>query len=189
MKEFSILALGGNVPSSVGGPNSTLDFALKSLEKYEVNILKESLRYVTPAFPSGSGPDFVNSIALCDSEHKPGDLLNILHKVEADCGRVRDQRWGARTLDIDLIASGSTILPNREVYLEWNALEAEKQTEIAPQELILPHPRLQDRVFVLVPLFELLPDWVHPVLGLTVSEMLQKLPESDRNAVVRLPEG
>lgn len=148
--------------------------------------MRESSRYVTPAFPNGSGPDFINSVALIDSRHKPAELLEILHEVEAMCGRVREKRWGQRTLDLDLIDAAGRVLPNEELYLWWRDLAPEKQSEIAPKELILPHPRLQDRAFVLVPLLELVPDWKHPVSGHTVAEMVEMLPESDRNEVVRL---
>ncbi len=186
MKEFSILALGGNAQSSIGDPNETLTFALKALGDRSVIVHRESSRYVTPAFPKGAGPDFVNAVALIDSQYKPAELLEILHEVEALCGRVREKRWGQRTLDLDLIDVAGRVLPNKEVYLWWSGLAPDKQVKIAPEELILPHPRLQDRAFVLVPLLELLPGWKHPVSGHTVAEMLEMLPESDRNEVVRL---
>lgn len=187
MKEFSILALGGNATSNVGSPNLTLTFALKSLGERGVHILKVSSFYMNPAFPKGSGPDFVNAVALIDSKHKPAELLNILHEVEAACGRVREKRWGPRTLDIDLIDAAGQVLPDEKLYLWWRNLSPEKQAELAPDQLILPHPRIQDRAFVLIPLMELLPDWKHPVSGLTVAEMVEQLPQSDRNEVIRLP--
>lgn len=188
MKEFSVLALGGNATSPVGDPNVTLSFALKALKARGVIILRESSLYVNPAFPKGSGPDFVNSVVLIDSQYKPAELLDILHEVEAELGRVREKRWGPRTLDIDLIDVAGRVMPDREIYLWWSSLSPEKQTELAPDQLILPHPRLQDRAFVLIPMLELIPDWVHPVSGLSVREMVDQLPESDRNEVKRLPE-
>ena len=188
MRQFSILAFGGNEPSTVGSVNETLTFALKSLAQRGVIIHRESSRYVTPAFPAGSGPDFVNMVALTDSEFKPTELLEILHEVEQICGRQRLQRWGARTLDIDLIDCAGRVLPSEEIYLRWHRLPLEDQTKEAPAELILPHPRTQDRAFVLVPLCEIYPDWKHPVLGLTAAEMLSKLPESEKNQVLRVEE-
>lgn len=187
MKDFSILALGGNATSSVGNPAMTLTFALKALGVKGVIIHRVSSFYSNPAFPKGSGPDFVNAVALIDSEYKPAELLDILHQVEADCGRVRTKRWGPRTLDLDLIDVSGRVLPNREVYLRWSGLAPEEQSQLAPDQLILPHPRLQDRAFVLIPMQELVPEWKHPVSGLTVSEMVNLLPESDRNEVIRLP--
>lgn len=130
----------------------------------------------------------MNAVALIDSDHKPAELLDILHDVEAECGRVREKRWGPRTMDLDLIDVAGRVIPDLELYLWWKNLSPEKQTELAPEQLILPHPRLQDRAFVLIPMLELIPDWIHPVSGLTVAEMVDQLPESDRNEVKRLPE-
>jgi 2-amino-4-hydroxy-6-hydroxymethyldihydropteridine diphosphokinase len=89
-------------------------------------------------------------------------------------------------VDIDLIAHGQDIAPSRAVFDQWQALSLEEQQQKWPQELILPHPRLQDRAFVLVPMAEVAPDWVHPVFGKTTLEMLNALPENLRKEVVRL---
>lgn len=188
MSNISILSLGGNQPSKIGSPKETLTFALRSLASRGAIILRESSFYSNPAFPKGSGPDFVNSVAVIDSQYKPSELLEILHEVEAECGRRRDVRWGPRTLDIDLIDFAGRVLPDHQVYHRWSDLSPEDQGKLTPEHLILPHPRVQDRAFVLVPLSEVLPDWKHPVSGLSVAEMLRNLPESDRNEVVRLPE-
>jgi 2-amino-4-hydroxy-6-hydroxymethyldihydropteridine diphosphokinase len=188
MSEFSILALGGNEPFAEYNSNDILSLALKSLSVRGIYTLKESSRYATPAFPEGSGPEFVNSVAIVDSSYKPSELLEILHEVEAEFGRKREKRWGPRTLDIDLIAVGEAVLPSHALYLKWHDLAPEMQAKTAPNELILPHPRIQDRAFVLVPLAEVMPDWKHPVLGLTAVEMLKRLPESDKNQVIRLPQ-
>ena len=96
---------------------------------------------------------------------------------------VRTQRWGARTLDLDLIALDGSVLPDRPVWQQWKDLSPEDQTVLAPEQLILPHPRLQDRAFVLIPLAEVAPDWVHPLTGLGVAEMAAGLPDSDRMAI------
>jgi 2-amino-4-hydroxy-6-hydroxymethyldihydropteridine diphosphokinase len=91
-----------------------------------------------------------------------------------------------RTLDLDLLAVGDLVLPDATTYAEWRALPADLQRLRAPDDLILPHPRMQDRAFVLVPLADVAPDWVHPVLGLSVAEMRDGLPADDLAGVVPL---
>ena len=88
-----------------------------------------------------------------------------------------------RTLDIDLLAMGDSVLPDAETHDRWRSLPAEAQIRSTPDQLILPHPRLQDRAFVLVPLADVAPDWVHPRTGQSVRQMLAALPQSDREAV------
>jgi 2-amino-4-hydroxy-6-hydroxymethyldihydropteridine diphosphokinase len=112
-----------------------------------------------------------------------GQLLERLHRVESDFDRLRETRWGSRTLDLDLIAVGDAILPDEATYRRWLNLPPEQQVKQAPQHLILPHPRLQDRGFVLVPLADVAPDWVHPVLNLSVRQMAAALPQEARDEI------
>ena len=142
--------------------------------------------FSTPAFPPGSGPDFVNAAVAFDCDLDPRQLMEVLHDIEADMGRVRTNRWGQRTLDLDLLAVGELVLPDRATYERWRNLPPERQTTETPQQLILPHPRMQDRGFVLVPLADIAPDWVHPVLGRTVLEMLSDLPTGALDGIVAL---
>ena len=118
------------------------------------------------------------------SDKSPGEILAILHDIEAEHGRERKERWGARTLDLDLIAVGEKVLPDRETYNRWRLLDADQQRTESPDQLILPHPRMQDRAFVLVPLADVAPDWRHPILGKSVAEMLSDLPPSACDEVV-----
>ena len=130
----------------------------------------------TPAVPLGSGPDFVNAALLAQSDLAPQAILARLHDIEARAGRVRGQRWGARVIDLDLLVVGDLVLPDPEVFGRWQRLDPAAQAQQAPDGLVLPHPRLQDRAFVLAPLREIAPDWRHPVLQLTVAEMHDALP-------------
>tara|TARA_R110002072_G_scaffold118096_5_gene249366 strand:- start:4317 stop:4589 length:273 start_codon:yes stop_codon:yes gene_type:complete len=86
-------------------------------------------------------------------------------------------------VDLDLIAMGDTVLPDAKTQALWRKLAFDQQSVRAPNELILPHPRLQDRAFVLVPLADIAPDWRHPLIGKTVREMLNDLPEADKKGV------
>jgi len=99
---------------------------------------------------------------------------------------VRTTRWGERTLDLDLIACGDQILPDSDTQDHWRSLPLGEQKKRTPDQLILPHPRVQDRAFVLVPLLEVAPEWVHPRLGQSVREMLGALPAEDVAQVVRI---
>jgi 2-amino-4-hydroxy-6-hydroxymethyldihydropteridine diphosphokinase len=150
--------------------------------------LVASRLYRTPCFPSGAGPDYVNAAFAAEvpGDMTPEAVLSLLHKVEAEMGRTRDTRWGMRTLDLDLIAFGDTVLPDAATQDHWRALPQETQRIAAPDRLILPHPRVQDRAFVLVPLADVAPDWCHPRLNLTVAQMLAALPAQDRDEVVPL---
>ncbi|MFT5341966.1 MAG: 2-amino-4-hydroxy-6-hydroxymethyldihydropteridine diphosphokinase [Paracoccaceae bacterium] len=175
----ALIALGSNLPSSVGDSAQTLGHAILSLCEKGLTPTAISRFFRTPFFPAGGGPDFVNAAVLITTLHSPSELLAELHLIEQQFGRARKQRWGARTLDLDMLAMGPTVLPNAVTQRRWMDLPPEAQMSQAPDRLILPHPRLQDRAFVVVPLADIAPDWVHPVLRKSVTEMCNNLPGDD----------
>lgn len=180
-----LVALGANLPFEGDPPEVTLRRCLKALSEEGLSLLAVSRFYATPCFPAGAGPDYVNAAAVLQggAESDPTSILAGLHRVESAFGRRRASRWGMRTLDLDLVAMGDSVLPDAATQDAWRNLAPDAQARTAPETLILPHPRLQDRAFVLVPLADVAPGWVHPRTGLTVAAMLAACPAADRDAV------
>ncbi len=171
-----IVALGANVSSACGNPQKTLEIALNLINQRGVDVKSVSSWWRTPAFPTESGADFVNAVASVSSDLAPADLLQTLHAVEIELGRTREKRWEPRICDLDLIAYGETIEPDIDELKRLMALGLIAIDEPPPDLLVLPHPRMHERGFVLAPMAEIAPDWRHPVLGKTTAEMLADLP-------------
>jgi len=150
-----LIALGANLPSPVGTPAETLKQALLLLAQRAITIEKQSGFYRTPAWPDPEDPPFINTVARIDTRLDPAQLLAVLHETEAMFGRARSVPNAPRTLDLDII-------------------DYDGRVEKGPPEL--PHPRMQSRLFVLCPLKDVAPDWRHPVSGLTVAELIARLP-------------
>ncbi|WP_347312409.1 2-amino-4-hydroxy-6-hydroxymethyldihydropteridine diphosphokinase [Defluviimonas sp. SAOS-178_SWC] len=180
---LAAVALGGNQPSPEGDSAATLVAALRAISQDIGGIVSVSRFFRTPAYPPGSGPDFVNAAALVATDLDASAMLSGLHAIEARFARKRDLRWGARTLDLDLVAFGDAVLPDPATEEHWRTLPPARQSVETPDRLILPHPRLQDRAFVLIPLAEIAPGWRHPVTGRSVAKMLEALPEADKAAI------
>ena len=179
----AFIALGSNQPTIAGDPAATVQRALRLLEEYGLSVCVASHFYSTLAFPAESGPDFINAAVETRTSLRPDQILEILHEIESALGRERNGRWAARAVDLDLLAVDDVVLPDRDTHDHWRELAPQKQVTDAPDQLILPHPRLQDRAFVLVPLADIAPDWMHPILKLSVREMLNALPDQDKQDV------
>lgn len=177
---ITLIAMGANQDSEQGTPQETLEAALALLESRGVSIESQSPWMSSPAWPEGSGPDYVNGAVRVVCTLSPSALLAVCHKIETMLGRVRGgRRWASRPCDLDLIACGSTVAPNATM---WRRIEA------APPEtprdcLLLPHPQMHRRAFVLKPLAEIAPHWRHPILGQTITEMLDVMPKEEVSAV------
>lgn len=185
--QMTLIALGSNDASFQGDVAANVAWAVGRVAAMAHGPVRVSPFYATPAYPAGAGPDFVNAAMAFDTALDAAAVLAALHAIEAEAGRIRTTRWGQRSLDLDLIAQGDQVLPDATTHDHWRHLPPEAQASVAPDRLILPHPRVQDRSFVLVPLADVAPDWRHPCLGLRVTEMLDLLPAADRASVVRLP--
>lgn len=182
----ALISLGSNVTSRHGTPRETVAKALVALGEEPLRRIAQSALYLTPFVPAGMGADVVNAAALVQTELSPRALLDHLHAIEARFARTRTQRWVDRTLDLDLIAVGGRVCPDAATVNHWIGLEPDLQKRFAPDELVLPHPRLQDRAFVLVPAADVWPDWVHPLLAASIAEMRDGLPPQDVADVKRL---
>ncbi|WP_425074162.1 2-amino-4-hydroxy-6-hydroxymethyldihydropteridine diphosphokinase [Sagittula sp. S175] len=179
MAQEFLIALGSNLGSERGGPSDTLAAALQAMTDRGIALRRVSRFYATPCFPVGTGPDYVNACAVVrdhENASDPRKFLQKLHEIERDFGRERVQRWGSRTLDLDLVAMDDAVLPDARTWADWRDLPPEDQISRAPDQLILPHPRLQERAFVLVPLADVAAGWTHPILRQTVAQMRDSLP-------------
>ena len=183
---MTLVAAGANLPFLDHPPADTLRLAVKELVGEGFGAGPCSRLFVTPCFPAGAGPDYINAAFRLTWRGTAAEALAALHRVEARLGRERALRWGPRTLDLDLLALEDVVLPDGAGWAHWAGLSAERQTRETPDRLILPHPRMQDRAFVLVPLADVAPDWRHPVTGRSVAQMIAALPAIDRAAVVAL---
>lgn len=184
-----LFALGGNSDFGGESPNLVVERAVFALQSSEIGgSWRSSCLYRTPAFPAGSGADFANAVVICEAPEVSAEVaLVVAHSIEAEFGRTRSERWGARTLDIDLIAAGPAgeqIAPDLSVAQQWRDLPLDAQLITTPQTLILPHPRVADRSFVLVPLVEVAPDWIDPLSGQSACALLAARPAHERASVV-----
>jgi 2-amino-4-hydroxy-6-hydroxymethyldihydropteridine diphosphokinase len=181
------VALGANSGHNPHQNRSVLQEALQRIAAHVGPVRATSRFWLTPAYPPGSGPDFVNACARVQTLLAPRDVLQALHRIEADMGRLRDVRWGPRVIDLDLLAAGDAVLPDAATLAHWMTLPPDRQRTEAPDQMILPHPRLHQRAFVLVPLAEIAPDWVHPALGQTVAQLSDAVSTADRAAMTPIP--
>lgn len=136
-----IVALGGNLPGRYGSSAEVLRAALAALEWSGLKPVSTSSLWRSSAWPDPSDPDYLNAVAIVETSLPPAEVLALLHRIEQGFGARSAERNGPRVLDLDLIAYGRLVHHG---------------------ELMLPHPRAAERLFVMGPLAEIAPAWVHP---------------------------
>jgi len=158
-----LIGLGANVPGPWGKPRQTLQRVLEILDESPLSLVQASAIVATKPFGVTDQPDFVNAVAQIETALEPEALMARLHEIELSADRRRTIRWGPRTLDLDLLD------------FDGQVLKGQGDSFGHQTPLVLPHPGIAERTFVLKPVAEIAPDWKHPVSGLSAQEMLQKL--------------
>lgn len=174
--KIAYLGLGANLPSPQGEPPDTLVAALKALALRGVALKAVSALYHSPAWPPSDQPDFVNLVVAVQAGDTPQRLLATCLDVERRFGRIRGGRWAPRPLDIDILDWAGAVQPEPE---RWRVAASEPGAGAGSEALIVPHPRLHQRAFVLRPLAEIAPAWRHPVFLRSVSALLEALPDTE----------
>ena len=182
-----VVVLGSNLSSEFGNSAETLKKCVDEIRSNpSIESLLESNWYISASFLNKRDPRYVNVGISFSKKLKPIELLNFNSGLENKYGRKRRERWGPRTCDIDLLLCDQQILPSKLYFNKWLNLSLSDQIRLVPNELILPHPRLQERTFFLKPLIDLQPDWRHPFLKLKAKEMLDSLPPHELESIQEL---
>lgn len=145
--EAVVVALGGNIAGDFGSSEALLEAALARFAQAGLPVVRRSSWWSSAAWPDPTANEYRNGVVLVEARMGPQETIRTLFSIEHAFGRARAERNAPRTLDLDLIAHGRTVLDT--------------------PDLVLPHPRAHERLFVMGPLAEIAPDWRHPVLGQT----------------------
>jgi 2-amino-4-hydroxy-6-hydroxymethyldihydropteridine diphosphokinase len=148
MQTEVILSLGGNK----GDREKLLFLAIESLND-RFQLIRVSKIYETAAWGGVAKADFLNQLVLISTAKEPAEVLEIIQEIETELGRTREEPWGDRTMDIDILYFGNQVVDSIE--------------------LKIPHPFIAQRRFILVPLVELLPEKIHPLLQKTSAQLLK----------------
>lgn len=161
------LGVGANLPSpQFSTPRETLEAALEELSRRGVRPVAVSRWYESAPVPASDQPWYVNAVCRVETDLEPDALLEVMHRVEAEFGRVRGEVNAARVIDLDIVDYRGTC----------------REGGNGP---VLPHPRMHERAFVLLPLRDLAPDWIHPKSGVHIDELIASL---DPEQVIRRQE-
>ncbi len=165
-----LVGLGANLTGAGGAtPIETCARALDVMAASGIEVVRRSRWFGSAPLPPSDQPDFVNAVAEISTALGPEALLDVLHRIERTLGRERSRPNAARVIDLDLIAYGRTLRGG---------------DGRAARGLVLPHPRLRERAFVLLPIADLVPAWRHPASGETLAGMIAALSRGQRCAAI-----
>jgi 2-amino-4-hydroxy-6-hydroxymethyldihydropteridine diphosphokinase len=145
-----VVALGCSLPGAYPSRQALLEAAVEALASEGLAVAGRSSWWTSDAWPDPTAPAYLNGVVLVETRCSASDVLATLHRIEARFGRVRAEPNAPRTLDLDLIAHGQTVLDGA---------------------VIVPHPRAHERLFVMGPLAQIAPDWRHPVSGRAAADL------------------
>jgi dihydropteroate synthase len=153
-----IIALGANLPSQFGSPRATLKRAIQEIARHGIRVLYQSPIYLTAPVPISDQPWYHNAVIGVSTDKSPAQLIQILQTIEKNFGRVRTERNAPRVIDLDIVAYHDGVVNDAD--------------------LIIPHPRAHERAFVLYPLRDIAPNWIHPVSRQSISHLIESLPKN-----------
>jgi len=165
-----LLGIGSNLSSRFGNRFENIDLALSFLQSYHIKLLKKSSFYETPSYPDSKDPKFINIVVEMSTYLPPEDLASVLLYIEEKLERKRNKKNEPRTCDIDILDYKGEIMDFNYKNLIFN----------------VPHTKLIYRNFVLIPLKEILPNWLHPKSKEKISTLVAKLSEEDRKSILKV---
>ena len=165
-----LLGLGSNLSSNFGNRFENIDLAISYFQSYKIQLLKKSSFYETLSYPDIKNPKFINVVIEVLTHLPPEEFASVLISIEETLERKRNQKNEPRTCDIDII--------------DYNG----KVMNFIYKRLIfkVPHEKLIYRNFVLFPLQEIVPNWIHPITKEKISNLIGKLPEEDRKSILKV---
>ena len=164
LAKLAYLAIGSNFGNKI----SNIEITKFELEEYKIKILKSSSNYMSESWPDDTMPNYINVIIKIKTSLAPLELLKICNLIELKFGRVRSKKNTPRTCDIDIIDYDKKILNEKN------------------NQLILPHPRMNKRNFVLLPLFEVDKSWKHPKSKINIVNLINSLPVKDLRSIKQI---
>ena len=165
-----LLGLGSNLSSSFGNRFKNIDMAISYFQSYEIKIVNRSSFYETPSYPDLKNPKFINVVVDVSTYLPPEDLASVLIFVEEILERKRNQKNEPRTCDIDIIDYNGKIMDFNYKNLIFK----------------VPHEKLVYRNFVLFPLQEIAPNWIHPETKDSIDVLINKLSNEDKKSILKI---